>query len=212
MRKEQFYLQFQIPAALAHFFLSVCLSVCIFTHSCVCGFGAPARCAGACGTKPAHSGAVHWTTETQEAMTARELTALTKYPLWYLEYQRIWIKIAGLVLVGLSSITILLFFLIYFCIYSFGRAFLWEARNLGVLRIKVRFPAYKLCAWTTNFPSQKIQFCTSLYPWLFLLSSCFGLVCTMSKDASEKCHRWKVFVKRHYFKFLLLFVCVCLFS
>lgn len=45
-------------------------------------------------------------TITQKAMTAREQTALTKYPQWHLEYQRIWINIASFVLVGFCSITI----------------------------------------------------------------------------------------------------------
>lgn len=118
-------------------------------------------------------------TVTQKATTSREQTALNKYPKWYLEYQRICINIASFVLVVLYSITILLLFLIYFCICSFGRAFLRGPRNLGDLRIKVRFPGYKSCFLTTNFLFV-IQFCTSLCPCLFLLSSYFGLVFMMS--------------------------------
>lgn len=40
-------------------------------------------------------------TVTQKAMTAREQAALTRYPQWYLEYQRIWINTTSFVLVGL---------------------------------------------------------------------------------------------------------------
>lgn len=57
VRKEQFCIQFQVPAAVAPFFPR--LSACVFTHSCVCGSGVPAGCAGVRGTKPAHSEAMH---------------------------------------------------------------------------------------------------------------------------------------------------------
>lgn len=87
MRNEHFYLQFQVPTVIASFF-SIYLSA--YLHApYVCGFGVPATCIGACGTKPASSDAMHYATVIQKATTARELTTLTKYPQWCLEYQRI---------------------------------------------------------------------------------------------------------------------------
>lgn len=58
LRKEQSCIQFQVPAALLTF--STCVSVCLHIYTlCACGSGVPAGCAGARGTKPAHSEAMH---------------------------------------------------------------------------------------------------------------------------------------------------------
>jgi len=86
MRNEHFYSQFQVPTAIASF-LSMYLSVYLCTPY-VSGFGVPASCIGVCGTKPASSHALHQATVTQKAMTARELSPLTKYSQGYLGYQR----------------------------------------------------------------------------------------------------------------------------
>lgn len=89
---------------------------------------------------------------TWKAMSATELTTLSKYPQWSLEYQRILINVTFKRKI-LSAVT------------ASERHFQRGKESVAVLGIKVRFAGCKSCVLTTKlFPSQKIQFCPGLYP------------------------------------------------
>lgn len=82
-------------------------------------------------------------------MTARELTTLTKYPQWHLEYQRMWIS-KTLICPPCPHHHFFFFSNLFLHLQLWKGIFERGKESVAVLGIKVRLPSCKSCALTTN--------------------------------------------------------------